>query len=386
VTQASDIAYEQAVGTTCDALNEADRARVRNARRLARRLSHARTTLAQRNALLDSTKQLLAASEQALADFKGLNVPRARAGLAHDTASVWDRMVERLHGYAQRLDSATNRDEFLATVKTLPTMRTVLARDGVKRGAGLTKLGNGRCKLEKPMVTRAVTLPDSRTSVTPPSLSSRSPTRSTNPHRNVGSSNATPAGSAFAGQGPSAGARLPTSVSPSGDPVDPSVDPVSPSVDPVSPSVDPPTNASPGGKLRVIEAVARANPSNGTVTCPVEIQFGGRISVEGSGRVSYRWIRSDGALGPVQILNFDGSSSREATTTWTRGAPGSKLTGWQAIHIIDPQGVDSNRAEFDLSCSGQSTGTTNPALTGTTTNPASTGTTTNPAGLTPGEP
>jgi hypothetical protein len=95
----------------------------------------------------------------------------------------------------------------------------------------------------------------------------------------------------------------------------------------------------------------RADPFTGTVGCPAEIQFSGRISVVGgSGAVTYRWIRDDGASAPVQTLTFDGPASRDVTTTWTRGAPGTRMVGWQAIHIIEPKELDSNHAEFDLFC------------------------------------
>jgi hypothetical protein len=78
----------------------------------------------------------------------------------------------------------------------------------------------------------------------------------------------------------------------------------------------------------------------------------GRISVAGdSGRVTYRWIRSDGASTPVQTLIFDGPGSQDVNTSWFLGAPpGSQISVWQAIQIIEPQGMNSNRAEFNLLC------------------------------------
>jgi hypothetical protein len=98
--------------------------------------------------------------------------------------------------------------------------------------------------------------------------------------------------------------------------------------------------------------MTRADPITGTVDCPTDIRFFGRISVAGgSGRVTYRWIRDDGASAPVQTVNFTGPGSHDVTYTWSsRGTPGSKVGGWMALRIIEPQQQDSNRADFDLSC------------------------------------
>lgn len=167
--QASRDVYEQSVGRVCDAANEAERARARNARRLSNRLKRARTTLAQRNALLDSTNQVLASSEHRLAGFRGLDVPGALVTRERETAAAWGRMVTLLRGYAQRLDAVTNRRELAAVVKTLPAMRTALARSGVTRDAGLTQLGGGHCELDAPIFTPTITLDQLGPSVTAPS-------------------------------------------------------------------------------------------------------------------------------------------------------------------------------------------------------------------------
>jgi hypothetical protein len=105
---------------------------------------------------------------------------------------------------------------------------------------------------------------------------------------------------------------------------------------------------------RVVEAMLRADPFNYEGTCPVEIRFSGRISVAGGpGSVTYRFIRSDGASAPVQVLNFDGPGSKNVSTTWRLGAPTSRFNpyrGWQAIKILDPVEKQSNKASFTLRC------------------------------------
>jgi hypothetical protein len=160
ITQASVLAYEQSVGETCRALNQAARARAKNAKQLAERLSFAHTTVAQRNALLDSTRQLVARSEQALIRFRGLDVPAAMASRARETAAAWMRMIARVRRYEGRLDAARNRHELISTVKTLSAMRMALGLDGFNRSTGLTSLGGGQCNLGREVVPPALALPE----------------------------------------------------------------------------------------------------------------------------------------------------------------------------------------------------------------------------------
>jgi hypothetical protein len=180
--QASVAMYEQSVGEICDVLNRADRARARNARRLAKRLRSARTTTAQRNALLDSTNEVIASSEHGRARLAGLDAPGQLLTRHRDAVAAWDRVLARERGYAQRLDAVTSRRGLLWTVATLPAMRTVLANDLDKREGGLKMLGGARCQLNTRVVTPTITLPGTRWSVTPPAaLSSRSSTRRPGP-------------------------------------------------------------------------------------------------------------------------------------------------------------------------------------------------------------
>jgi hypothetical protein len=169
--------YEQSVGQACDALNRADRARARDARHLAKRLSTESTTLAQRNALLENVRRILARGEGVLVGFQGLEVPSASATRHDETADAWSRIVGRLHDYAQRLDAVSNRHDLLVTVKRLPAIQTKLAHDSVTRDAGLTGLGKGRCKLNKLIVTGIITLPDRRRAVNRSSRSQMAPAK-----------------------------------------------------------------------------------------------------------------------------------------------------------------------------------------------------------------
>lgn len=232
--------YERSVGDICAALNDAERARAANARRLARRLARARSTTAQRNALLDSTKELLARSEDGLGKFEGLDVPGPRRARHRRTDAAWKDIVRDLRRYAEGLDAVRSRGDLLATVQMLPAMRTSLREDNVTRAAGLTQLGGGSCRLDPPSVTKTITLPGTGRRVTP---SSGAATR-----RSVAARTRADASGSSVGQAAARSDARSSSVD-----VSPSVDVSAPrsrkpgaSVDPpqTTPSVDPPSDDS----------------------------------------------------------------------------------------------------------------------------------------------
>jgi hypothetical protein len=72
--------------------------------------------------------------------------------------------------------------------------------------------------------------------------------------------------------------------------------------------------------------------------CPTTFTFNGTISVEGSGTVKYRWVRSDGGKGPVKELSFGWVKSFPVEAAqWKRdGAPGSFSSGWMNLEILYP--------------------------------------------------
>jgi len=113
----------------------------------------------------------------------------------------------------------------------------------------------------------------------------------------------------------------------------------------------PVASSAPAG-FRVVETSVQADPLNYAGPCPVTITFRGRISVAGgSGRVSYKWLRSDGASAPVETVTFDRPGSQDISTTWMLG--GSDLpiyTGWQSIEILDPEERTSAQANFNIQC------------------------------------
>ena len=95
-------------------------------------------------------------------------------------------------------------------------------------------------------------------------------------------------------------------------------------------------------------------PASYSGSCPALISFRGFISVSQPTTVQYKFIRSDNAQAPVQTLNFPKAGQQEVTTTWQLGGPGlPTYSGWEAIQVISPVSVESNKAEFRIRCAGQ---------------------------------
>jgi hypothetical protein len=85
--------------------------------------------------------------------------------------------------------------------------------------------------------------------------------------------------------------------------------------------------------------------------CPAVIKFSGNITANGKGVVRYTFIRSDGATGPVFTLTFDSAGRKSVETTWTLGGPTlPTYSGWEAIKILSPNEMVSNRAGFRVVC------------------------------------
>ena len=103
-----------------------------------------------------------------------------------------------------------------------------------------------------------------------------------------------------------------------------------------------------------VKAKLSAKPVSHTGNCPALITFGGYIAVNQPMTVQYRFIRSDNASAPVQTLHFSSKSRQEVTTTWQLGGPSlPTYSGWEAIEVISPVNVKSNKADFRIRCAGQ---------------------------------
>ncbi len=75
------------------------------------------------------------------------------------------------------------------------------------------------------------------------------------------------------------------------------------------------------------------------------ISFKGTITFNGRGTVKYRFIRSDGAKAPTKSLYFDRAGTKSVSTEWHLG---KSYQGWQAIEIISPNKMQSNKANFTI--------------------------------------
>ena len=84
--------------------------------------------------------------------------------------------------------------------------------------------------------------------------------------------------------------------------------------------------------------------------CPTTITFVGDITVDGPCTVTYKWVRSDGAQGPVETEVFNAAGAIQVSTTWKLGASGWSTTQWERIDILTPLPRQSNEAAFTLNC------------------------------------
>jgi len=100
-----------------------------------------------------------------------------------------------------------------------------------------------------------------------------------------------------------------------------------------------------------ISATLSTKHDNYSGICPAEIKFKGTITSEKPGKIQYRFIRNDGTLLPVESLEFSMPGAKEVNGLWIAGDAGtSSYEGWQAIRIVYPEEVESNKAKFKLIC------------------------------------
>jgi hypothetical protein len=97
----------------------------------------------------------------------------------------------------------------------------------------------------------------------------------------------------------------------------------------------------------VTNAWVIVNPKVFTGACPKTFGLVGNITTNGPGTVTYRWERSDGGASPTQTYTFESASTFSPFTSWPREASGSY---WVRIHIITPNDMVSEQANFTLTC------------------------------------
>lgn len=82
-------------------------------------------------------------------------------------------------------------------------------------------------------------------------------------------------------------------------------------------------------------------------TCPYMVSFTGRINGDPGATVRYRFLRSDGASAPEEEAILSKAGSVEVSTSWTLGL---SYDGWQAIEVLEPERIVSDKAFFRLTC------------------------------------
>ncbi|MBB2913167.1 hypothetical protein FHS43_004465 [Streptosporangium becharense] len=100
-------------------------------------------------------------------------------------------------------------------------------------------------------------------------------------------------------------------------------------------------------------ASVTAHPATYKGQCPATgqpVRFNGLIQVSQlPARVGYQWIDSTGGEGPIQQLDFPANGPRSRPVVVTHPVKATS-TGWKAIRIVSPSGIDSPRATYSVTC------------------------------------
>ena len=81
--------------------------------------------------------------------------------------------------------------------------------------------------------------------------------------------------------------------------------------------------AAPAHALSVTAVSVSAVPTHSNGPCPAVIKFTAKISLNGPGRATYKWVRSDGGIDTLAHppVVFPAAGTQVVTTTWTLGGP-----------------------------------------------------------------
>ena len=113
--------------------------------------------------------------------------------------------------------------------------------------------------------------------------------------------------------------------------------------------------AHPAAALSVTAVSLSVSPDHSKGPCPAVFKFTGKVVLNGEGRFTYKWERSDGAIDSAapHTASYNGSTPTLVGETWTLGAPGAPFhpfNGWAKLHILTPTNKESNEAKFVLDC------------------------------------
>ena len=128
-------------------------------------------------------------------------------------------------------------------------------------------------------------------------------------------------------------------------------------------------------EFKVTEVFLKADDGRPTGPCPVRVTFRGYITANGPGAIKYTFTRSDGATGPVYIMEFKKAGTQAVMTHWTLGDARvlPRYAGWQAVKVLSPVEIESNHdtGSFEINCTGPSGVQTNPNQRGESEQPSS---------------
>jgi hypothetical protein len=133
-----------------------------------------------------------------------------------------------------------------------------------------------------------------------------------------------------------------------GEPADPPPSEPDPDADGEGAEADPqasePDTGAPAAEVAVGGVAASVGECTGDIT---RVEIRGTITGTPGTQVTYRWVRSDGAVdGAPQTITLPVSGTATVTTTWDRG----EGTAWQALQVTSPAEITSQRAEFTVTC------------------------------------
>jgi hypothetical protein len=128
-------------------------------------------------------------------------------------------------------------------------------------------------------------------------------------------------------------------------------------------------------EFKVTEVFLKADDGRPTGPCPLRVTFRGYITANGPGAIKYTFTRSDGATGPVYIMEFKKGGTQAVMTDWTLGDSRvlPRYAGWQAVKVLSPVEIESNHdtGSFEINCGGTTGVSTNPNQHGESEQPSS---------------
>jgi hypothetical protein len=109
------------------------------------------------------------------------------------------------------------------------------------------------------------------------------------------------------------------------------------------------TDSSATSGFRVSAVTAGVDIATYTGACPKTLTFTGTITATEAGAVTYKWERSDGSASPIGTMTFAAGGAQ--TVSETRALTVT-TTGWERLHVLTPNDLQSNQATFLLVCTG----------------------------------